>query len=216
MRRMRLHAQRGLSLAELLVALTVMAFVTGLATQGLWTGVRVWERGRTGHAEAARLMLVRDYLRDLIGQAYPLYVTKGTGGAVWFEGSAAELIFLAPGPRRLPEEGMKRFRLHGAREGGKSVLRLSWCAEWGEAPAAPCRDDEHHVDLLEDVETLHFAYGRGAAGSWVAQKTLPERLTIEARLSGGAIWRPLTIAPTIDSDVTCQFDPVIRECRGRA
>ncbi|MFW6027303.1 MAG: PulJ/GspJ family protein, partial [bacterium] len=57
--RPRMNPQSGLSLTELLVALTVMAFVTGLATQGLWTGVRVWERGRDHATEGARAELVR-------------------------------------------------------------------------------------------------------------------------------------------------------------
>lgn len=212
----RMHSQSGLSLAELLVALTVMAFVTGLATQGLWTGVRVWERGRSGATEQARLDLVRDYLRELIEQAYPLYRKSGRDGAVWFEGSADELVFLAPGPRRLPDEGMKRFRLHTAREAGARVLRLSWCARWGETPADPCRDDEHHVDLIGDFGALRFTYGAEEAGSWVNRKDLPGYLTIEMQGGESVDWRPLSIALRIDRDVTCRFDSVSRDCRGRS
>ena len=177
--------------------------------------MRVWERGRVHATEAGLIELVRSYLRGLIEQTYPLWTEAGRGGAVWFEGSETELVFLAPGPRRLPEEGMKRFRLHAAREGSGHLLRLSWCAEWGETTADPCRDEEHHVDLLENIGTLRLAYGAGEASSWTGRKALPGHLIIEAEGSDGA-WLPLTIALRIDRDVTCRFDPVIRDCRGRS
>lgn len=210
-----LHAQAGLTLIELLVALTVMALVTLMAAQGLHTGLRVWETGQSYTEQSRRTELVRSYLRDLLGDIYPLYRDEARRPGIWFRGGADEAVFLAAGPRRLATEGFKRFRLHRVRTGSGDTLRLSWCALWGAAPEDPCTDEERHEDLITGLKTFKLSYGTASDGRWPEKERLPDLISLEISFADGRVWPPFFVRPLIEQDTTCEFDVVARTCRGR-
>lgn len=209
------HSEAGLTLIELLVALTVMALVTVMAAQGLHTGLRAWEGGVSHTEQTRHTELVRSYLRDLLRNIYPLYRSDARRPAIWFKGSEDEVVFLAAGPRRLATEGFKRFRLHRVRAGSDATLRLSWCALWGKTPEDPCTDQEHHEDLITGLKTVKLGYGAASDKMWRDGDRLPDLISLQLSFADGRAWPPFLVRPRIEQDTACQFDIVARRCRGR-
>jgi hypothetical protein len=79
--------------------------------------------------------------------------------------------------------------------------------------------------LLNHVEQMRFAYYGARKGSdvpawhsqWSGEMAPPRLVRIDVERSSRADgeWPPLYIAPRIDIDATCVFDPLTGGCRGR-
>ena len=68
----------GFTLLELLVAMTVLAVLTGLLATTVSFGARIWEREQTQLEQWAELQMVQDVIRRTLGEAWPLSMPTGT------------------------------------------------------------------------------------------------------------------------------------------
>src|ERR1043166_6286158 len=215
--------QSGFSLVEVLVALVLLGLLSMALFSSVRFGVTAWQRGSERSDQIHTSMLVQDLLRRLIGQAYPLLLADGTGsGRVDFAGSATSLDFLAPVPVALASGGRARFKLAIERRGDRPDLVLTSRPELaaGDAPA-----DLTRKTLLATIEAAEFAYFGAAQSqsvaqwheSWSCELRLPELVRVRVRFarSDARLWPDLTIAPRITADVSCEYDPLTKLCRGR-
>ena len=88
----------GFSLIELLIAMTLMGFVSVAIFGGLRFGARVWETGATAAEAAEEDQAARRLLRRLIANAGRVILAENGEGAPGFTGDAAGLRFTAPAP----------------------------------------------------------------------------------------------------------------------
>jgi general secretion pathway protein J len=214
--------EAGFSLVEVLVALVLLGLLSTALFSSVRFGVTAWQRGGERSDQVHTSILVQDLLRRLIGQAYPLMLADGTGaGRVDFAGSATSLDFLAPVPVALASGGRARFNLAIERRGDGSDLVLTSRPELAAADAAGLS----RKTLLARIETADFAYF-GASQSqsvaqwrenWNGELTLPAlvRVRVSFARSDPRLWPDLTIAPRITADVSCEYDPLTKLCRGR-
>jgi len=80
------RSKRGFTLIEVLVSLSIMALITGVAFSGLSVGINSWERGTRRIQELDRRVSVE----RLLGRQLPLATQRN------FEGDNATLEFVAP------------------------------------------------------------------------------------------------------------------------
>jgi general secretion pathway protein J len=218
-----MREQAGFSLVEVLVALVLLGLLSMALFSSVRFGVTAWQRGGERSDQIHTSMLVQDLLRRLIGQAYPLLLADGTGnGRVDFAGTAASVDFLAPVPVALASGGRGRFKLASERRGHGVDLVLTTQPELAADEAV---GKLSRKTLLASVDAAEFAYfgvaqAQSVAGwhdNWSGALSLPAlvRLRVRFARSDPRLWPDLTIAPRISADVSCEYDPLTKLCRGR-
>jgi general secretion pathway protein J len=162
--------QGGFTLLEMLVVVTVLGFLIIGLTQGVRTGLTLWEAQSRRVGETAELDAAARILRALLSGIAPSPSVGPTGGAGGLElkGSAASLAFVGDLPTGLGTTQRADITLELSR--GRLVLR--WTPhrhELSTADASPPTETE----LVGNVERLDLAYwGTSSSGQetgWQAQ-----------------------------------------------
>jgi general secretion pathway protein J len=174
--------QGGFTLLEMLVVVTVLGFLIIGLTQGVRTGLTLWEAQSRRVGETAELDAAARILRALLSGIAPSPSVGPTGGAGGLElkGSAASLAFVGDLPTGLGTTQRADITLELSR--GRLVLR--WTPhrhELSTAVASPPTETE----LVGNVERLDLAYwGTSSSGQetgWQAQwdgPAIPELIRV--------------------------------------
>jgi len=181
--------QGGFTLLEMVVVVTVLGFLMIGLTQGVRTGLTLWEAQSRRVSETAELDAAARILRALLSGITPppsVSPAGGAGGSVELKGGATSLAFVGDLPTGLGTTQRADITLELSR--GRLVLR--WTPhrhELSTAAAAPPTETE----LVGNVERLDLAYwGTSPSGQetgWQAQwdgPAIPE--LIRVRLAFGA------------------------------
>lgn len=218
------NAEAGFTLLELLIAITLLGFISLALFGALRFGTRVWERAEQRTASIATIARVQALLRRELAGAYPAYVrADASHGAIAFDGTAERINFIGPAPLSLAQAG--RARIEIARTSDETGLALILRAK----PELARDDTEAKSEILIDhLTALNVAYfGEGPEGEaaswqerWKDAQRLPRLIRIEAQFesqasSSQSYWPPLIIAPVITADVSCRYDPLTHDCEGR-
>jgi general secretion pathway protein J len=234
-------SEAGFTLLELLVATTVLAFLSLLLFGGLSFGTRVWEKTETSatdtnHIRAAQLALSQD-----IAQIYPFYAgATATDKHVDFQGEDQRMTFLAPSKtliggmdlvtvqaqpgksgvslveaRRVELDGGRDVPTHHTLIGGLKWVQISYYG--APAPAG--------TSIAKQPTQAKAGLGANAASKstappqwtsvWIGQQTLPQLIRIRARLKGKDSWPDLVASPRTDVDESCVLDETTNYCQGR-
>jgi len=216
-------SQAGFTLLEALVALVLLSLLTMALTAGLRLGIDAWTRGSTHADELSRTLAVQSLLRELLGQAYPYFVSSGpTRGYVDFDGTNSSLVLLAPTPVALGATGRSRFRLSITKRQGLSDLIMTSQPELGSADAGSVIQPR---TLLAGTASIEFGYFGGLGSEsgprwydhWNGQAALPQLVGIHVSFPQGdaRVWPDLVVSPRITADVACVYDQITKLCRGR-
>jgi len=175
--------QGGFTLLEMVVVVTVLGFLIIGLTQGVRTGLTLWEAQSRRVGEPAELDAAARILRALLSGIAPppsFGPAAGAAGGEELKGSAASLAFVGDLPTGLGTTQRADITLELNR--GRLVLR--WTPhrhELSTAPAPPPTETE----LVSNVERLDLAYwGASSPGqetAWQAQwdgPAIPELIRI--------------------------------------
>ncbi len=157
--------QRGFTLLELLVAMTLLAIVMVLLFGGLRLGTRAWESGEERSEELARLEVVQGFIRRQLSQAYPLVMPVNRAERrISFTGRPDTLEFTTLMPAHLGVGGFHRLVLSVAAVtadgAGKRLVMRRRLFQPGvdDSPGLPDAEDEHESVLLERISGAEFSY----------------------------------------------------------
>jgi general secretion pathway protein J len=198
--------QAGFTLVELLVAMTLLAFLSIALFGGLRFGARSWEAVVDSSAERDDIVSTQTFLRDRLGQVtLPGSARAGQPGEDGrLEGGPERLEFTAPWLSALSLGGLYRFTLWHE-DTGDGRLMLSWQpAEADPEALEDLGDLAGERVLLDGVAGLRLSY-YGAADAeaepeWLDQwedPVAPPRLVrvdlafADARL----VWPDFVVAP---------------------
>src|SRR5712692_596231 len=192
------HPQAGFTLVELLVAITLMTFLSAALLGSIRFGVTAWGRGTERSDQVHASMLAQNLLRRLIAGAYPLFLASNLAGRVDFEGTGTSLHLLAPVPIALGTGGRARVTLSVEQRNGHAALLMAANPELADREPDPTRKT-----LLADLDGADFAYF-GAKRSdkaaqwhdaWSGELALPEIIRVRVRFAHGdaRLWPDLLV-----------------------
>jgi general secretion pathway protein J len=215
-------AEAGFTLIEVLVVLGLLGFLSLLVFTALRIGAGVWTTTEHRSESSTDIGVVQSLLRRLLEEAYPALVRRVDGRAsITFRGTADSIELSTPLPNGAALGGFQRVRVFSATNGR---LFISWQPERNEPGFATASPERTESELLAGVTSFRLAYFGQVEGAtapawrneWVGQMALPRLISVEIAFADlRRIWPRMAVAPAVDVDATCIFDPLTRGCRGR-
>lgn len=202
------RGQRGFTLLELLVAITLLGVLMVALFGGLRLGARAWETGEERLDRAARLQVVQDFLRQRLTQTYP--ARDGISGRRAFQGDRQSVRFVTTLPRHLGA-GFHEMVLEVVDGDGDAapdlVLRWRPFELDTNAPDTVEAPFQQRI-LLPAIEGLTLAYF-GAdqpaqlpqwTQSWLERQVLPALILVHVEFAqtDPRRWPDLVVRPMID------------------
>ncbi len=181
------RGEAGLSLLELLVAMTLLGLVGAMVAGGVRFGTAVWERSAETGAAAIEGRLVAKLLARSLAEARPLRIRAGRREPpALFEGAPGRVVFAAPLPADAAPPGERLIEI-ARTEGGRLVLRHAALGE-----RAPDLAGASEETLMAGVAALGFAYygadpETGQARwqeSWQGRDRLPALVSVRIAREG--------------------------------
>jgi general secretion pathway protein J len=215
--------QAGFTVVEVLVAFTLFSLLSLLLLSSLRFGTKAWERSSAYSTRLEETIHAQTLLRQLVGAAYPSFVTlPGGAGYVDFDGDAGSVTFLADGPMSLDYGGRLRFTLSAEQREGRTDLILNTRPELAHPDSSALAARRTMLAKVGAVTIAYFGQKRSGGPAqwhddWHREAELPELLRI--RLTFGAddagAWPELIVRPRVEADVSCIYDTLAKRCRGR-
>jgi general secretion pathway protein J len=232
-------AESGFTLLELLIATTLLAFLSLLLFGGLRFGTRVWEKTETATNGTNRVRAAQLVLSEELAQIYPFYAgDTATMKHVDFAGEDQRVTFFAPS-KTLPGS-MDLVTIQGVREkGGVSVVIAS------KPELEGTRGVASHYTLIRGLKWFQISYygppspatssqapttakaglGANAAAAakppaqwtsiWEGQQKVPQLIRIRAAMADKSQWPDVVASPRIEVDESCVLDQLTKYCQGR-
>jgi general secretion pathway protein J len=179
----RRQGEQGLTLIELLLALAILAVLTGFLAGGLSIGRRAFDADRTGEISAETDGAIQA-ITTLIGSALPVRGnTADLKSGVKFEGRQETLSFVSLSEGRSLRGGPHTVRLR--RSGGDLVVDVMGAAP--EPAGSAVGPVPTRVVVLSGVRDIRFSYfgGVNSAGpsgwqaQWLGAEGLPALVSIQ-------------------------------------
>jgi len=218
--------QSGFTLLELVIALSLLALMSGVLFGALGFAGRSWEGGEAKAEATSGMRLTHEFLRAQIEGQHPLRMHKMPEFPLVFAGKSDEVRFAAPLPARITGGGIWYYRLAIAREGDRERLVLQRSVPDLDGFALPEFDGADRSILADDIAELRVGYfGRdpGAAATvaptwrerWDDRNRLPLLVRIDVTPKRGLPWPTLVVAPRQAPESGCrQWDTAGERCVG--
>ena len=208
--------EKGFTLLELLVSLTLLSLLTVALVAALRFGVASWRKSQDASVRLHAIALAQKEIASDLSRIYPKFIDHPPDAAfVDFDGRETQIRFYTPDPR----SGFLLNTLLGAVGTAPSLsLQIEAMPDIATSGRPASRV------LLDGLSSVAFAYygqadGEREAGwhsSWQGQSALPKLIRVRMTSASGRMPIPeAVISPRIDADVGCVFDPSINFCRGR-
>jgi general secretion pathway protein J len=225
---MSVSRQAGFTLLELVIALTLLALMSGVLFGALGYAGRSWEGGEAKAEQTASMRLSHAFLRSQLEAQHPLRMRRMVEYPLLFAGSRDELRYAAPLPPRISGGGIWYYRLAVVREGDRSRLVLERQVPDLDAGRLPEFERADRSILAEDIEEIRLSYfGRDTGASnlttptwrerWDDRNRLPLVIRIDVVPRRGAAWPTLVVSPRQAPESGCrQWDASTERCVGMA
>jgi len=210
-------ATSGFSLAEMLVALVVVALGALLMTSAIGQvgyGLAVWVRSDTQSSQVAAAQFA---LRQRIAAMQPLRDMQGGGTSLDMSGRGEAFDFTASAPDRDAPDALRRYRLQRDDAGNLVLFSLSTLDPRTAAPGLTAQKWSHET-LLAGVARVEIRYwGRDQTSNvpvaawqtlWTHRSALPMLVRISVRFADGdpRVWPDLVIHPRAAVPEACPED----------
>jgi len=235
----KLEAQAGFTLLELLIATTVLAFLSLLLFGGLRFGTRVWEKSESSTTETNRVRAAQLFLSEEVAHIYPSFVGGTSAGRhVQFSGEEQRMTYYAPS-RSFPgaldlvtvqampgKDGLslavgRKLELQGSNPNVQHhtvISGLKWIqiSYFGAAsPAGTQSTITHKAGLGAGAAAVASAAPQWTS-VWEGQTRLPLLIRIRAApLNQKNAWPDLVVSPRTEVDESCVLDQTSKYCQGR-
>ena len=189
-----LGRQRGFTLLEALVGITIFSLVVVALYAGFRVGVRSWDAGERSHTTTSELRIAGSFVRRNLSQTFPLAVSEGSAWRLWFQGLPRKVVFVTQVPAYLGQGGVYEMILSVDDEGESERLMVSRRLLHPDVEPGRAGVDDEARPLVADLKSAEFAFfgtPRGAAdpawhNTWEGAQRLPSlvRLRMESEAAG--------------------------------
>jgi general secretion pathway protein J len=162
----RLRDARGLTLVEILIAITILGVIVVLLVTSLRVGVRAWEAGERRAVSQQELRAIVELITDAVSTAvvYRGRLGQGLERVVLFQGEADEVRFVTTAPPLALDAPAAPYHAVTLRLAGDGELRLVERL----VPADEPFGETPYVVLSRGVRSLRLEY-RDDEGLWQSQ-----------------------------------------------
>lgn len=202
-------SERGFTLMELLVAMTLLGILMTALFGSLQLGTRVWEVSEKVLDESEQTQVIRGFLRGRFEQALPMTLVQDKDQAVTiFKGERTALRFASSMPISV---GADVFVLELSLKSRQTLdSRKDLVLRWRSFDPVRGTESEQASErfMIEDVHDIAFGYfgatEDGLSPSWSTvwqdQALLPNliRIDIQFPANDQRRWPPLIVSPMID------------------
>jgi general secretion pathway protein J len=234
------QAEAGFTLLELLIATTVLAFLSLLLFGGLRFGTRVWEKSETSTTETNKIRAAQLFLSDDVAHIYPFFAgATAADKHVDFVGEDRRMTYFSPSKTVTGALDLVTVQTVPGKKGISVVVARKVELEGATATIS------HHT-LISGLKWFQISYfgtpspagtstrppvtrkaGLGASAAaaaeaapqwtsiWQGQKRLPLLIRIRAAISGKSEWPDLVVSPQTEIDESCTLDQMSKYCQGR-
>jgi general secretion pathway protein J len=204
------HRQIGFTLVEMLLAITLMSMLLGLAYGGLRAAIRSADRGQEILQEAGQLRSTHQFVRRQLGRALPLAYAVSSDAEdarIVFEGNSRRVQYVSAMPGYLGSGGpqVQVLELTPGDDGQDLLFSHTPLQNFDTARLF----DRDPILLLDDIADATFSFlGRDEEGkpanwmtNWDDPATLPAaiQIAIEFNDGGKVVWPTLFAAVRIDA-----------------
>lgn len=215
MKSQKLLKNKGFSLVELLLAITLLSMLLALAYGGLHAATRATDRGQDILEESGRLRMAHQFVRKQLNQAIPLSFKQNDGNdpngeeSEVFLGSPHSIRYVGPMPGYLGFGGpqVQQMSIVQGDDGMELVLEHALVQGFEEASLFQ-RDP---IGLIDHIARAEFSFqGRDENGdlmpwvtTWDETSTLPVAISLDIEFEEGSYteWPWLVAAVKIDPSV---------------
>jgi len=207
------HArERGFTLLELLVAITLLGVLMAALFGALRLGTRVWETGEARLDASARVQVVQDFLRQQLSQTAPLAEFAGdsqASGTMLFDGAREGLRFVSLLPEHLGAgTNLVEVALREPRRSGRPtdlVIRIRRLDLPDDLQTDSDTEERVLIENIAGLELAYFGSERPDAEptwwqEWEDQPSLPQlvRMRVDFPDGDGRRWPELIVALMVD------------------
>ena len=210
----------GVTLIELLVALSVLALCAMVLFEGLHFGIKVWGGARRRAEATEEVATTQGFLRSRMALLDPFRPTGPADAVRAVIGMRDSLEFSAPPPEAVGA-GSLRYQVRLRASPGRRDFIVRWRRDWDGQIDRVAGPEWREEILLPDVTDIQYRYlGRDSTGSpvwrtdWTDDRP-PEAVELAVTFPSADIrfWPAFTVQRKIDDDALCQFDVVSQRCR---
>jgi general secretion pathway protein J len=153
----------GVTLLEVIVALTILSLIVVLLVTSLRVGVRAWEAGERRAALQQEMRILTEIVTEALAAAVPFRGTLDGGleKVVLFDGHSDEVRFVTTAPPMLLDAPAAPFHAVTLRRAGEDQLQLGERLVPNDEPFG----EDPHVVLSRSVIALKLEY-RDTEGLW--------------------------------------------------
>jgi general secretion pathway protein J len=207
--------QRGFTLVEMLIALSISVLLVTLVYAALRTGMRSWEATQQQVARSDDQRIGWLFLERTLNQTRPVADPHSDQNTPLFEGHAEALRFVADMPSYLGLGGLYLVELlpESNADGDRLILRRTLMSRYRlQGPDA--EDNPQQAVLAPHLGEVRFAYygtddnanEPGWRDQWLAQTSLPSLIRIDIRDADGRHWPSLIAHPFNSATLATETD----------
>ncbi len=213
--------QKGFTLLELTIALTLLALMSAVLFGALRLAGRSTDSGEARAEAAASMRLAQDFLRTNLEAQHPLRMRKILEWPLVFRGTRNELRYASDLPPRVAGGGIWYYRLFVRNDDVRSPLTLERVVPDLAADAIPEFTNADRSVLADDIREVTFAYyGRdpdaaiNAAPTWRDHWDDPQQLPLVIRIDviprHAPAWPTLYVTPREAPEAGCRAWDIAR------
>ena len=216
--------ERGFTLVELLVSLSILSLAAGMLLAGLDGAARFVAHGRATDARLDELSAAQALLRDRIERLQPTLRSDSAIAIVDARGVANAFDFVASPPDREQPDALRRYRLGLDSAGNLTLFDASILDERADRGGNALNGWARLV-LLRGASGLTITYygtdargRRGWQSLWRDRPQPPDLVAIRVTFPPGdrRRWPDLLIRPRATTNAACRIDATTGRCEGQA
>jgi general secretion pathway protein J len=219
-----MRRQRGFTLIELVVAMTLLGGMMLLLYSGLAFGLRSWDAADANGRRTADQRIAFNFLRREIGETFPMRFKDSMTLRFAFEGKENSLRFVSSRPAGISAGGLSLVGVEIENgEGRKRNLVMRRAMPDDEAKTFAPLDKAERSVLFEGVDSVSFQYYGSEndfteaawVDAWDYPARMPQLIRVRIRNADGTYLPELVVRVVMGEEAGCLESAFQRVCRPR-